>query len=76
MKKVVLSVMAMIMAVVMLTACGSDKTGDSGKKVYKVGVTQFTVSSFHRNKQYGQQQTQRAKNGNLIKATTTINPAC
>lgn len=41
MKKVVLSVMAMIMAVVMLTACGSDKTGDSGKKVYKVGVTQY-----------------------------------
>lgn len=41
MKKVVLSVMAMIMAVVMLTACGSDKTSDSGKKVYKVGVTQY-----------------------------------
>ena len=41
MKKVVLSVMAMIMAVVMLTACGSDKTGDSDKKVYKVGVTQY-----------------------------------
>lgn len=41
MKKVVLTVMAMMMAVVMLTACGSDKTGDSGKKVYKVGVTQY-----------------------------------
>ena len=41
MKNVVLTVMAMMMAVVMLTACGSDKTGDLGKKVYKVGVTQY-----------------------------------
>ncbi len=41
MKKVVLMVLAMVTAALMLTACGSGETGDSGKKVYKVGVTQY-----------------------------------
>ena len=41
MKKVVLMVLAMVTAALMLTACGSDETSDSGKKVYKVGVTQY-----------------------------------
>ena len=41
MKKVVLMVLAMVTATLMLTACGSGETGDSGKKVYKVGVTQY-----------------------------------
>lgn len=34
-------VLAMVTAALMLTACGSGETGDSGKKVYKVGVTQY-----------------------------------
>lgn len=41
MKKVVLMVLAMMTAALMLTACGSGETGESGKKVYKVGVTQY-----------------------------------
>lgn len=41
MKKTVLMVLAMVMAALTLTACGSGKTNETGKKVYKVGVTQY-----------------------------------
>ena len=41
MKKVVLMVLAMVTAALMLTACGSGETGESGEKVYKVGITQY-----------------------------------
>lgn len=34
-------VLAMVMAALTLTACGSGKTNETGKKVYKVGVTQY-----------------------------------
>lgn len=41
MKKVVLKVLAIVTAMLMFTACGTGETGESGKKVYKVGITQY-----------------------------------
>lgn len=41
MKKSIMKVLAMGMAAMMLTSCGASNTATDGKKVYKVGVTQY-----------------------------------